>query len=57
LCLMFVCFHQFFVWVMASALLGQQVRFDVQQTFFVGLLNAAVGIFLFRFLDKLRERG
>jgi rod shape-determining protein MreD len=57
LCLLFVCFHQFFFWVLSSALLGQQMRFDFEQIFLVGLLNAAVGIFLFRFLDKLRERA
>jgi hypothetical protein len=43
-------------WVLARALLGQQVAFDLQQMFFVGLLNAAVGISLFHFLDKLKER-
>jgi rod shape-determining protein MreD len=51
------CFHQFFYWVLARALLGQQIPFDVQQMFFVGLLNAAVGISLFHFLDKLKERA
>lgn len=54
--LFFFCFHQFFYWVLARALLGQQVGFDIQQTFFIGLLNAAVGISLFHFLDKLKER-
>jgi len=38
-------------------LLGQLVPFDVQQMFFLGLLNAAVGISLFHFLDKLKERA
>ncbi len=56
LALFFFCFHQFFYWVLARALLGQFVPFDVQQTFFTGLLNAAVGISLFHFLDKLKER-
>ncbi len=56
LALFFFCFHQFFYWVLARALLGQFVPFDVQQTFFIGLLNAAVGISLFHFLDKLKER-
>jgi len=55
--LFFYCFHQFLYWVLARALLGQQVPFDVQQMFFVGLLNAAVGISLFHFLDKLKERA
>jgi rod shape-determining protein MreD len=54
---LFYCFHQFLYWVMARALLGQMVPFDVQQMFFLGLLNAAVGISLFHFLDKLKERA
>jgi rod shape-determining protein MreD len=54
--LFFYCFHQFFYWVLAGALLGQRAFFDVQQMFLVGLLNAAVGISLFHFLDKLKER-
>jgi len=53
----FYCFHQFFYWMLARWLLGQQIPFDVQQMFFVGLLNAAVGISLFHFLDKLKERA
>ena len=51
----FFVFHQFFYWVVARALLGQQVPFEVQRTFIVGSLNAIVGIALFHFLDKLRE--
>ena len=51
----FFVFHQFFYWVMARALLGQQVAFDLQGTLILGLLNAIVGIALFHFLDKLRE--
>jgi len=57
LALFFFIFHQFFYWVLARALLGQQAVFDLQQTFFAGLLNAAVGITLYYFLDKLKERG
>jgi rod shape-determining protein MreD len=55
LALFFFIFHQFFYWVMARALLGQQVGFDIQQTVIVGLLNAAVGVSLYHFLDKLKE--
>jgi rod shape-determining protein MreD len=55
--LFFFFFHQFFYWVLARALLGQMVGFDAQQTFFLGMLNAAVGISLFHFLDKLKERA
>lgn len=51
----FFVFHQFFYWVMARALLAQQVAFDVQRTLILGLLNAIVAVALFHFLDKLRE--
>jgi rod shape-determining protein MreD len=51
----FFFFHQFFSWVMARAMLGQQVNFDLQRTLVVGLLNAVVALFLFHFLDRLRE--
>jgi rod shape-determining protein MreD len=56
LALFFFIFHEFFYWVLARALLGQQLIFDLQQTVIVGLLNAAVGISLYHFLDKLKER-
>jgi rod shape-determining protein MreD len=50
----FYFFHQFFYWVMARALLGEAINFDVQQTLVFGLLNAAVALPLFRILDKLK---
>jgi rod shape-determining protein MreD len=51
----FFVFHQFFYWVMARALLNQQLTFELQRTLILGLLNAIVGVSLFHFLDKLRE--
>jgi rod shape-determining protein MreD len=51
----FYVFHQFFYWVMARALLAQQVGFELQRTLILGLLNAIVAVALFHFLDKLRE--
>ncbi|MGA9624798.1 MAG: rod shape-determining protein MreD [Bryobacteraceae bacterium] len=51
----FFLFHQFFYWLLAHALLGQQVAFEVQRTLVLGLLNAVVGVALFHFLDKLRK--
>ena len=51
----FFFFHQFFSWVLARALLGQQVDFDLQRTLVLGLLNAIVALFLFNFLDRLRQ--
>src|SRR5579864_4945377 len=52
----FFFFHQFFYWVLNRALLAQQVTFDIQRTLFLGLLNALVGVSVFHFLDKLKER-
>jgi rod shape-determining protein MreD len=51
----FFIFHQFFYWVMARALLSQQLGFDIQKIALLGLLNAIVGVSLFHFLDKLRQ--
>jgi rod shape-determining protein MreD len=50
----FYFFHQFFYWVLARALLGELIAFDVQQTLLFGLLNAAVALPLFMILDKLK---
>jgi rod shape-determining protein MreD len=54
LSLFFYGFHQFFYWVLVRALLGQTIPFDAQQTLIFGLLNAAVGVPLFKILDKLK---
>jgi hypothetical protein len=40
--------------VLARALLGEIITFDVQQNLIFGLLNAAVALPLFRILDKLK---
>ncbi|HUP05161.1 MAG TPA: rod shape-determining protein MreD [Bryobacteraceae bacterium] len=53
----FFLFHQFLYWVMARALLAQQIALDVQKTLLLGLLNAVVGVSLYHFLDKLREKS
>jgi rod shape-determining protein MreD len=55
LCFLFYIFHQFFYWVIARALLSQQLLLDLPHTALVGLLNAVVGVALFAFLDRLRE--
>ncbi len=54
ICFFFYFFHQFFYWVLARALLGEAMLFDVQQTLVFGLLNALVALPLFKVLDKLR---
>src|ERR1035441_2406076 len=51
----FFLFHQFFYWLMARALLGQQLAFELQRTLVLGLASAVVGVALFHFLDKLRK--
>ena len=53
----FFVFHQFFYWVLARALLAQQLAFEPQKTLMLGLLNALVGVSLYYFLDKLREKS
>jgi len=53
----FYFFHQFLFWVLARGLLGKQLAFDAQRTLMLGLLNAVVGVTLFHFLDRLRERN
>ena len=47
--------HHFLYWVLARALLRQQIAFEVQSTLMMALLNALVGVPLYLFLDKLRE--
>jgi hypothetical protein len=41
---------------MSRGLLGAQITFEIQRTLVLGLLNAIVGLAVFHFLDKLRER-
>src|SRR5436853_295142 len=52
----FFFFHQFFSWVLARGLLGQQVDFDLQRTVVLGVLNAVVAVFLFRSLAAFQLR-
>jgi rod shape-determining protein MreD len=53
----FYLFHQFMYWVLARALLGHQLAIEPQKILMLGAMNAVVGISLFHFLDKLRERA
>jgi rod shape-determining protein MreD len=57
LSLFFFVFHEFFYWVIARALLAQNVDFDPVHAAIVGLLNAVVSVPLFAVLDKLKETG
>lgn len=49
------CFHQFLYWVLARALLAQTYPFDWSDTAILAALNSVVGVFLYHFLDRLRE--
>jgi rod shape-determining protein MreD len=53
----FYVFHQAFYWVMERALLSHMPPFEWQGWLGLGLMNAMVGVALFRFLDKLRVTG
>ena len=53
----FYFFHQLMYWVLSRGLLREQVGFEAQRTLVLGLLNAIVGMAVFHFLDKLRERA
>ncbi len=43
----FFFFHQFFYWVLARALLGEVVDFELQQTMVLAVLNAVVAVPLY----------
>jgi rod shape-determining protein MreD len=49
------CFHQFLKWVLERALLAQLYPFDWRETAILAALNSVVGVFLYHFLDRLRE--
>lgn len=53
----FFFFHQFFYWVLARALLGEALSFELQQTLVVAVLNALVAMPLYRILDRLGVTG
>jgi len=53
----FYFFHQLMYWVLSRGLLREQVGFEAQRTLVLGLLNAIVGMAVFHFLDKLRQRA
>jgi rod shape-determining protein MreD len=53
----FYIFHQVLFWVMTRALLGRPMTFEWPSIVIEGLLNGIVGVALFLFLDRLRQRG
>jgi rod shape-determining protein MreD len=52
----FYIVHQIFYWIMVRALLSQPMALELQTTLLLALLNAVIGVALFHFLDKLRDR-
>jgi rod shape-determining protein MreD len=55
--LFFFFFHALLYWVLARALLGQTLQFDVAQVLVSSILNAIVGVFLYQLLDRLKVTG
>jgi rod shape-determining protein MreD len=55
--LFFFFFHALLYWVLARALLGQTLQFDVPQVLVSSILNAIVGVFLYQLLDRLKVTG
>jgi rod shape-determining protein MreD len=53
----FFTFHQAFLWLLTSALLGQAAILDLPQMFLLAGLNAGVALPLFAVLDKMKERA
>jgi len=53
----FYVFHQVMYWVMTRALLGRPMILDWPRTGMEAVLNGIVGVALFHFLDRLRERS
>lgn len=53
----FFLFHQLLYWVLANALLGETLVFEVPQALVLAILNAIVAVFLYQFLDRLKITG
>jgi rod shape-determining protein MreD len=49
------CFQKFLYWVLERALLAQAYPFDWRETAIRAALNSVVSVFLYHFLDRLRE--
>lgn len=52
----FFFFHQLFYWVLVQALLGLDHPFHWANQLVLGVLNAALGLPLFAWFDRLREK-
>jgi hypothetical protein len=48
-------FQKFLYWVLTRALLAQASLFDWRETAILAALNSVVAVFLYHFLDRLRQ--
>jgi rod shape-determining protein MreD len=53
----FFFFHQLLYWVLARALLGEALEFQLLQELVLAILNAIVAVFLYQLLDRLKITG
>ena len=53
----FFFFHSVLYWVLARALLAENLQFDLGQVMVLAILNAIVAVFLYQFLDRLKITG
>jgi rod shape-determining protein MreD len=53
----FFFFHQLLYWVLARALLGEALLFEVPRELVLAILNAIVAVFLYQLLDRLKITG
>jgi rod shape-determining protein MreD len=56
LCFVFYLFHQFLYWVLQRSLLDQPAMLNVRADLILAVVNAIIGVAMFHFLDKLRNR-
>ena len=56
LCFVFYLFHQFLYWVLQRSLLDQPAMLNVRADIILAAVNAIIGVALFHFLDKLRNK-
>lgn len=57
LVLFFFPFHRVFYWVLSNSVLNIPLELDPSRMMISAVLNAAVSVFLFNILDRMREAG
>src|SRR5271154_1110068 len=53
----FFIFHALLYWVLARALLGEMLEFEVAQVLVLAILNAIVAVFLYQLFDRMKVTG